>query len=779
MDAFPSGGHGIGASSFSAPRCPVCQAKLRRSGGSSLCSKCGYQDERKEEVDDRLIDTRGLRRKVKRVLRLRQRRWINTTAGSAAAHFALAKAIQYCLQEALLVLVDDIGLPPEVQDVAEEIWLVFLNLYRFDYRYRWEQFGREHDDVLGKQPLGDGDLPLGGLSECEENPDERPSDGEEALDNLDFTLPSYPTVEMEIDAQLDSEVNRLAQLPVKKKRRKKKPKVTAHIFSSSESELDDTNDNRPIPPDLSDDNWPLLPEDPFITARHQAGIPSTPPPPELSIVKEEKAEEMVAVIPPTSWSTDDENIEPMRDPLDSAYRRLRPPSRRLRGSLESAEFPRLAGRVPVTWKTDPKVTHLRVNYQTGHKNITGLNIIPTVPAILYLACQWLRLPVLLQDLYRWVETDRIPLRRAISILPLKIVPQIHQVYLKRQHIMGAIEFKHYEAQVFEISHLMRLNYRIEVPPLNRALILHRLIDNLSLPVQFYHEAEGLCDLLPVDLSLEHPTSGIPEVTLAAVLIVLIMMHYGLDGMPRTDPDHPLYSRNLPSFAQFITQFGWQLPYANPICPDRLADAREFCERHLDRFVDLAFTYLSHDVCIEMSLNKTATMTLLNRVAERVEKQQLLFTHWIPPLPTVEIHQQRGGTESLAGAENGDGRPSSEPHESTSEADKAYSEYQRWYAAINTPDTASARGDAPPASTTSADIDPVLIEPLVSGKIAVRTMLPYDNFPDDPDIMPRFMAVVLTRFSQVVGSSVAALSDQIQKIMQRIEPEPGTMPNITH
>ncbi|KAJ1903578.1 hypothetical protein IWQ60_012564, partial [Tieghemiomyces parasiticus] len=87
-------------------------------------------------------------------------------------------------------------------------------------------------------------------------------------------------------------------------------------------------------------------------------------------------------------------------------------------------FPRLSGQVKLTWKTRAVKDTARVKMEDFRRSVAHYRPVPTVPAILYLACLWLRIPVLLQDIWHWTSIDVLPLQRPATVLPLKLVRQI-------------------------------------------------------------------------------------------------------------------------------------------------------------------------------------------------------------------------------------------------------------------------------------------------------------------------------------------------------------------
>ncbi|KAJ1980724.1 hypothetical protein H4R35_001010 [Dimargaris xerosporica] len=375
---------------------------------------------------------------------------------------------------------------------------------------------------------------------------------------------------------------------------------------------------------------------------------------------------------------------------DLIFDRPLPRSRRHRPALPQVNngFPLLGPKEPRCWSE--KYTGQCLNReQIGSANNPSNFGAHVIPAIVYFGCLWLRLPVFMEDIYRWIQLDRLPLRRPLSLLPTKLVSQIGKEFfaafrpylMNRAKILSALD---------QLCLMFRLNYEIIPPDINQPLALHRLIDELSLPVQFYHQAVALIESSQFVTRIASDCSLLPEAKLGAIIVVLIVMHYGLDGTPRVDPRHPSYSRSLPSYEQFFAQFAWQRAYNGPTVPNSLVDLQDFCERHIETFINLSISLHTQRLWAHYRRRQNryhAFRPVFDLGNELYQNKPEL---WQLPIPTIPL--ARPIAESLASRSTplSDEGPSTSAGVATSaepnEIDKAQQVFRRYEAHLKSDQT---------------------------------------------------------------------------------------------
>ncbi|KAJ1965776.1 hypothetical protein IWQ62_002584 [Dispira parvispora] len=704
-----------------------CQEYFRNVEGHLVCRE-GHQSmdflNEENEANDGVTFTLLKRKTVKQ--RISRKKKLRSLSGKGAV-FSMAKCIQFILQEGLQMLVDDIGLPEALVPVAREIWLLYCNLVGPEYNVSFEPFGRDWEEWNVRADQYD-EL-LHGLT----NPSDYETGAETENEEADGVGAS------KTNGGYGSSSNfTLGDLE--------------HALGSTENDMSDLDrqlaflDAATLGNDFSNEE--------------SAGLGLS-----------DGAED-------SEWSSgNDEESKP----ADST----RGPSKKGRGRpkkvLDSEDtFPKIRGNVPVTWKSDEKNSTKWYTISDPRFGKLRTFTAMIIPAILYLSCQWLRLPVFLHDIYRWIISDRFPLGRMQTLLPQKLGRQVLSEYSHlvsiRFHPRTAASL---EGRVFQVAMLLQLNYQVEFPECNRALFVERFVQELSLPAVFYVEALSLMDAIHLNTALEHPTSGLPECTVAAVLVILIMMHYGLDGTPRLDPEHPDYTRLLPSYQQFINQFAWSTGYGDQPLPLDIAEAQEFCEQHMDDFVRTSFSFFSYMNSDGNSHYRATTFQYLYKVHNdtTLEKTTTTQPHSLPTVPhKINSSLDNLGTGSLASTTSSSSTP---PRET--ELDKAYREYERYAASqashSRPPVTNALEPEAwqvshrPPhpnaVSSDSVEVKSGSTGHFPSGRFILYPTL--ETIKSGNNIkLPRPLAVVITRFSEMTGVRMPMILKQVRLFLSRLQ-----------
>ncbi|KAJ1971119.1 hypothetical protein H4R34_005845, partial [Dimargaris verticillata] len=154
---------------------------------------------------------------------------------------------------------------------------------------------------------------------------------------------------------------------------------------------------------------------------------------------------------------------------DLVFDRPLPRSRRNHPTLPRVNngFPLLGPKGHRHW-TEKGAGHCVNRKHIGSANNPNNFGASMIPAVVYFSCLWLRLPVFMEDIYRWIQLDRLPLRRPLSLLPTKLVSQIGMEFfyafrpylMKRAIIHSALD---------QLCLMFRLNYEIITPDINQPL----------------------------------------------------------------------------------------------------------------------------------------------------------------------------------------------------------------------------------------------------------------------------------------------------------------------
>ncbi|KAJ1975926.1 hypothetical protein H4R34_004160, partial [Dimargaris verticillata] len=162
---------------------------------------------------------------------------------------------------------------------------------------------------------------------------------------------------------------------------------------------------------------------------------------------------------------------------------------------------------------------------------------------------------------------------------------------------------------------------------------------------FYHQAVALMESTQFAPRIVSDCSLLPEAKLGAIMVLLIIMHYGLDGTPRVDPRHPSYSRSLPSYEQFFAQYAWQHSYNDTTVPNTLADLQDFCERHVETFANVSISFHTQKLwsCSRLPQNRYQAFRPVFDLGHELYQNKPEL--WQSPIPTAPL--TRPAAESLA------------------------------------------------------------------------------------------------------------------------------------
>ncbi|KAI0650789.1 hypothetical protein C8Q79DRAFT_1007021 [Trametes meyenii] len=185
------------------------------------------------------------------------------------------------------------------------------------------------------------------------------------------------------------------------------------------------------------------------------------------------------------------------------------------------------------------------------KRTFGLYDVPACTiSCLVLACWTLRLPVMYMDFVRLIESYDLPYLDALRLLPENMT-----CHLRKQTIQALSP--HYPPTPTNLhrlssrlARLMYSKYDVYTPEMNAAPVLWRSVRALQGTPTLYVLAKKVAHRVSVPLTLHRSLapalerkkardpafhkqdSAIPEVALAAAVVVVMKMVYGLDGSPR-------------------------------------------------------------------------------------------------------------------------------------------------------------------------------------------------------------------------------------------------------
>ncbi|KAF7793654.1 hypothetical protein EIP86_004769 [Pleurotus ostreatoroseus] len=229
-------------------------------------------------------------------------------------------------------------------------------------------------------------------------------------------------------------------------------------------------------------------------------------------------------------------------------------------------------------------------------------------SVLMLACWTLRLPVMYMDFVRLIEAYDLP-----YLDPLRLLPDALATHLTK-HTAQALSPHHAPTPMHvhrltaRLAKLVYHTYSVYTPECNAAPLLWRAVRSLEGTPSLYSYAKQLSSILSLPLTLHyslapklkrikqidpehHKYDNAPvEVSLVAVVIVVLKMVYGLDGKKRIPRDGDDPACALPSFPEYMAALKAVDEPEGPSMEDVLradstVSAPEMDDKMLDDYLD--------------------------------------------------------------------------------------------------------------------------------------------------------------------------------------------------
>ncbi|KAJ1722221.1 hypothetical protein LPJ53_003354 [Coemansia erecta] len=217
-----------------------------------------------------------------------------------------------------------------------------------------------------------------------------------------------------------------------------------------------------------------------------------------------------------------------------------------------------------------------------------------LPAILYLAFVWMRLPVMHVDLLRLLGEERIPYASAHQLLPDSIVSRLGKGFMAMfvPHFTPTIE--RFQATVRGFESFYRKHYSLEFAPIDGPVLVLSFLRRLDIGIALYEPVMRLLELAGENmLGMRRKNSKRkPEVRALAAIVVMLKLHYGLDEIEREQPavDEDVCI-NLPPLNEFLSRWrqNWERQLSISAIPDLTAagphwesEFVEYCRRRMTR-----------------------------------------------------------------------------------------------------------------------------------------------------------------------------------------------------
>lgn len=160
-------------------------------------------------------------------------------------------------------------------------------------------------------------------------------------------------------------------------------------------------------------------------------------------------------------------------------------------------------------------------------------------ALCYIGVLFLRIPVTIADMHRWVNDGQLLYYRTIREVPLGMrerLPPRYQAQLDPQDLLGASSL---HEQALKLLKTFHADLGMSPPVLNLPLILYRWMRELMLPLEVYAGTKRLAQLLDINFEVSITAKAArlsawqyPEARLMAVLIVATKLLFPFDDTER-------------------------------------------------------------------------------------------------------------------------------------------------------------------------------------------------------------------------------------------------------
>ncbi|KAJ1959948.1 hypothetical protein GGI12_004070 [Dipsacomyces acuminosporus] len=232
-----------------------------------------------------------------------------------------------------------------------------------------------------------------------------------------------------------------------------------------------------------------------------------------------------------------------------------------------------------------------------------------LPALIYLGFAWLRRPVTHADIFRLIADERIPYVSAYQNLPDEFVSRMGKSVMSLFIVL-------YSPSIFRLRILTNAFQRFYSKQCSLAFPLPdipalalSLIKRLGLDIRLYTMAMRALELANVDPNRVGPHGTVPERYVAASIVIVLKLHYGLDEIERKpSPQVSDLVADLPPLRQFLYRWrsDWEreltigiFPYLTALGDKWEASFAEYCKRLMTRrspplkrsgYEDLAIKY---------------------------------------------------------------------------------------------------------------------------------------------------------------------------------------------
>ncbi|KAI0686432.1 hypothetical protein BC835DRAFT_1288082 [Cytidiella melzeri] len=291
--------------------------------------------------------------------------------------------------------------------------------------------------------------------------------------------------------------------------------------------------------------------------------------------------------------------------------------------------------------TQPSAGSERGRSKKGQDTNKGYDSPAANLAVLMVACWTMRVPVIYKDFIKLIESYDLPYLDPVRLLPESLA--LHLTKQTRQALSPhfAPTTMHIHKLTSRLAKHMYNTHGIFTPECNAAPILWRVVKRLRGTPTLYMLTKKLAHILSLPLTLHRALSPIlrrikpldpeyhkydnapVEVSLAAAVVVVLKLVYGLDGKNRTPTDREDPACAMPNFSEWMEAVKSMEAREGDV-RDRLFDVGEDMPSALDLDDGMVDSYL--DFC------ETALLA-----PKSSENQNIVLRDFFPLQPHLKPH----------------------------------------------------------------------------------------------------------------------------------------------
>jgi hypothetical protein len=259
-------------------------------------------------------------------------------------------------------------------------------------------------------------------------------------------------------------------------------------------------------------------------------------------------------------------------------------------------------------------------------------------AILYLACVYLRIPVIIQDFMDWILKDKLMYFNIGGIFPEWLAKRtgISRLRSTTSRFFNSTIPDPYTIEIFcsNLALAFKVEFGTIFPPMNSIGILFRMVSKLYLPVPFYHMIVHIFDFSNVQISI-CDRDDLPTAKFMAVLIFTAKLIFGTNYSSGDPHRSGFFQEFIPSFAEMLQIWNDHGILNGPTLPWRRSEPRNFSIEELDEYLNF---------CKNSIISNSGWKEIWDVMMNALDSQETVFSQIATSLTTSRPSRPRVDNE---------------------------------------------------------------------------------------------------------------------------------------